>query len=128
MILDSSVIVTIVHREPGYRELVDKLAAAETLAIATPNLLESGMVIESRLGIDAEAVLDRFLIDFEVTRVPFGEHHWREALAAYRRYGRRRHRANLNFGDCIAYSTARLAGEPLLFVGDDFAQTDIAAA
>jgi len=128
MILDSSVIVAIVHREPDYRELVDKLAAAEALAIATPNLLESGMVIESRLGVDAEAVLDRFLTDFEVTRIPFGEHHWREALAAYRRYGRRRHPANLNFGDCIAYAAARLAGEPLLFVGDDFAQTDIVAA
>ena len=128
MILDSSVIVAIVHREAGYPDLVRKLAASEALAIATPNLLESGIVIEARLGIDAEGMLDRFLTDFEVTRIPFGEHHWREALGAYRRYGRSRHPANLNFGDCIAYATARLAGEPLLFVGEDFSQTDIEAA
>ena len=66
--------------------------------------------------------------DFEVTRIPFGEHHWREALAAYRRYGRSRHSANLNLGCCIAYATARLAGEPLPFVGEDLSQTDIEAA
>ena len=75
-----------------------------------------------------EAVLDRFVSDFEISRVPFGEHHWREALAAYRRYGRSRHPAALNYGDCIAYATARLAGEPLLFVGADFAKTDIESA
>lgn len=128
MILDSSVIVAIVHRESGYTDLVETLAAADTLAIATPTLLESGIVIEARLGVDAEAILDRFLTDFEVARIPFGEHHWREALAAYRRYGRSRHPAALNFGDCIAYATARLADEPLLFVGEDFAHTDIASA
>ena len=128
MILDSSVIVAIVHRESGYTDLVETLAAADTLAIATPTLLESGIVIEARLGVDAQAILDRFLTDFEVARIPFGEHHWREALAAYRRYGRSRHPAALNFGDCIAYATARLADEPLLFVGEDFAHTDIASA
>ena len=60
--------------------------------------------------------------------MPFGEAHWREALAAYRRFGRGRHRANLNFGDCLSYAVARLAGEPLLFVGDDFAATDLPRA
>lgn len=128
MIVDSSVIVAIVHREPGYSDLVEKLANAPFAAIATPTLLEAGIVIEARLGIDGEAVLDRFLTDFEVTRIPFGEHHWREALAAYRRYGRSRHPAALNYGDCIAYATARLAGEPLLFVGEDFAKTDLESA
>lgn len=59
---------------------------------------------------------------------PFDEHHRSEALAANCRYGRFRHPAALNFGDCIAYATARLAGEPLLFVGDDFTQTDVEPA
>lgn len=125
MILDSSAIVAIVRREPEYVDLVEKLANATSVAIATPTLLEAGIVIEARLGVDGEAVLDRFVNDFEIARVPFGEHHWREALAAYRRYGRSRHEAALNYGDCIAYATARLAGEPLLFVGEDFAKTDI---
>ncbi len=128
MIVDSSVIVAIVRREPGYADLVEKLGGATSIAIATPTLLEAGIVIEARLGIDGEAVLDRFVSDFEVARVPFGEHHWREALAAYRRYGRSRHPAGLNYGDCIAYATARLADEPLLFVGEDFAKTDIEPA
>ena len=128
MIVDSSAIVAIVHREPGYADLVEKLAESSARAIATPTLLEAGIVIESRLGIDGEAVLDRFLSDFEVTRIPFGEHHWREALAAYRRFGRSRHPAALNFGDCISYATAHLAGEPLLFVGNDFSKTDLESA
>lgn len=128
MIVDSSVIVAIVNQEPDYTDLVEKLAHASSNAIATPTLLEAGIVIEARLGIDGEAVLDRFLSDFEVARIPFGEHHWREALAAYRRFGRSRHPAALNYGDCIAYATARLSGEPLLFVGEDFSKTDIEPA
>jgi len=128
MIIDSSAIVAIVHREPGYTDLAEKLAETSARAIATPTLLEAGIVIEFRLGIDAEAILDRFLSDFEVTRIPFGEHHWREALSAYRRFGRSRHPAALNFGDCISYATAKLAGEPLLFVGDDFSKTDLVPA
>ena len=128
MILDSSVIVAIVYQEPGFDRLVETLVATPSLAIATPTLLEAGIVLGSRLGVDSEAVLDRFLSDFEVFRIPFGEHHWREALSAYRRFGRSRHPAALNFGDCISYATAKLAGEPLLFVGDDFAKTDLGQA
>jgi ribonuclease VapC len=72
------------------------------------------------------AVLDRFLRDFQVTPIAFGELHWLEALEAFRRFGKGRHPAALNFGDCMSYATAKLAGRPLLFVGDDFTRTDIA--
>lgn len=128
MILDSSVIVSITLREPGHEELVRKLRSADTLGIGAPSLTEAGMVLSSRLGVEPQALLDRFLRDFGVVPVVFGEQHWREALEAFRRFGKGRHPAGLNFGDCLSYATAKLANHPLLFVGDDFPRTDIEAA
>jgi len=128
VILDTSALVAIALREPGYVDLVEKLRAAETIGIGTPSLTEAGMVLSARLGIEPQALLDRFLRDFRVMPVVFGEQHWREALEAFRRFGKGRHPAALNFGDCLSYATARLAGHPLLFVGDDFSRTDIEAA
>jgi ribonuclease VapC len=128
LILDSSVIVAITLREPGHEELVNKLRSADSLGIGTPSLTEAGMVLASRLGVEPQALLDRFLRDFGVVPVVFGEQHWREALEAFRRFGKGRHPAALNFGDCLSYATAKLADHPLLFVGDDFPKTDIAVA
>jgi len=128
VILDSSVVVAITLREPGYQELVSKLQSAETIGIGTPTLTEAGIVLSSRLGVEPQGLLDRFLRDFGVLPVAFGEQHWREALEAYRRFGKGRHPAALNFGDCLSYAAARLAGHPLLFVGEDFPRTDIEAA
>lgn len=128
MILDSSAIVAILQREAGFEDLIAKLDQAPLIGIGAPTLVETGVVVEARLGLDGRWVLDRFLRDFEVTIVAFGEVHWREALTAFRRFGKGRHPATLNFGDCLTYATARLAGRPLLFVGDDFAQTDLDAA
>ena len=128
MILDSSVIVAIVRREPGFEELVRKLEHAAGVGIGTPTLTEAGVVIDAKLGLESRAVLERFLSDFDVTPVPFGEDHWREAIGAFRRFGKGRHAAGLNFGDCLTYAVARLAGQPLLFVGDDFNGTDLEKA
>jgi ribonuclease VapC len=128
VILDSSVIVAIALREPGYEGLVDKLRSADTLGVGTPTLTEAGMVLSARLGVEPQALLDRFLRDFGVVPVVFGEQHWREALDAFRRFGKGRHPAALNFGDCLSYAAARLADHPLLFIGNDFSQTDIAVA
>jgi ribonuclease VapC len=128
VILDTSVIVAITLREPGYEHLVEKLRSADALGIGTPTLTEAGMVVSSRLGIEPQALLDRFLRDFGAVPVVFGEQHWREALDAFRRFGKGRHPAALNFGDCLSYAAARVAGHPLLFVGDDFSRTDIEAA
>ncbi len=128
MILDTSVVVAIVLREPGYEELVGKLQSAGAIGMGAPNLVEAGIVLSARLGIEPQAVLDRFLRDFGVVPVVFGERHWREALDAFRRFGKGRHPASLNFGDCLSYAAARVADHPLLFVGDDFPHTDIEAA
>lgn len=128
MILDSSVIVAIVRREPGFGDLVDRLREASSLGIGTPTLAEAGVVLEARLEVDARSILERFLRDFEVSTIPFGDLHWQESLAAFRRYGKGRHPADLNFGDCLSYATAKLAAMPLLFVGDDFSKTDLEPA
>jgi ribonuclease VapC len=128
LILDSSVLVAIALREPGYEELAGRLRAAETLGIGAPTLTEAGMVLAARLGVEPQALLDRFLRDFGVVPVAFGDQHWREALDAFRRFGKGRHPAGLNLGDCLSYAVAKVAGHPLLFVGNDFSRTDIEVA
>jgi ribonuclease VapC len=128
MILDSSAIVSLFLKQPGFEGVVKKLASAERVAVGTPTLVETGIVIQSRTGLEPRALLDRFVADFEVETIEFSTDHWREALAAFRRYGKGRHPAALNFGDCLTYATARLSEEPLLFLGDDFSRTDLPAA
>jgi len=107
---------------------VEKLRAAEILAVGAATLAETGIVLQARLPVDPQAVIDRFLRDFDVEVLEFDDRHWREAVDAHRRFGRGRHSAALNFGDCLSYAIARLSGQPLLFVGDDFAQTDVQVA
>ncbi|MBM4321843.1 MAG: type II toxin-antitoxin system VapC family toxin [Deltaproteobacteria bacterium] len=81
-----------------------------------------------RLGFNPAAQIAAFLMEYGVQRIAFADAHWREALAAYQRFGRGRHPARLNFGDCLSYAIARLAGQELLCTGDDFPQTDIPVA
>lgn len=128
MIVDTSAILAVLFREAGWQALVDKLLAAERKGIGTPTLVEASLVLNARLGTTADGMLDRFLQQFELTPVPFGEAHWRAAAEAFRRFGRGRHPAALNFGDCLTYAVARLADRPLLYTGEDFAHTDLAEA
>ncbi len=125
MILDSSAIVAIFFKEPGYQRLVDAMVRADKLGVGAPTLAETAIVLEARLGWEKSGLLPAFLSRFVVTTVPFEDAHWRVALDAYRRFGRRNHPARLNFGDCMSYATARLADQRLLCVGDDFPQTDL---
>ena len=128
MIVDTSALVAVVFQEPGFEALVDKLVASDLKGIGTPTLAETGIVLAARLGSDPHGLVLRMLDEFDIAEVPFGQSHWREAVRAYRRFGRGHHRANLNFGDCMSYAVARLADEGLLFVGDDFGATDLLAA
>jgi ribonuclease VapC len=128
MILDSSAIAAVVFKEPGFDSLLDKIAGATAVAIGAPTIVEAGMVIGGRLGRDARTLIAALLREWEVETVPFGDDHWKEALEAASRFGRGRHRAALNFGDCLAYAVAKLAAEPLLCTGDDFAKTDLTLA
>ena len=128
MIVDSSAIIAILLREPGWQALVAKLASATAPGVAAPTLAETGLVLTAKIGPRAVSLLSRFLQETGLSVVPFAEPHWRLAVEAYARFGKGRHPANLNFGDCLTYATARLADQPLLFVGEDFSKTDLEAA
>lgn len=129
MILDTSAILAILLKEPGFEELLPKLDLAPHRGVGSPTLLEAAMVLSSKAGGQPPVtVLSGFLTQFEVATVPFGELHWQVAADAFQRFGKGRHPAALNYGDCFSYATARLAGEPLLCVGNDFPQTDLELA
>jgi ribonuclease VapC len=125
MIVDSSALVAITFREPGHRDLVTKLASASSAGIGTPTLAETGLVLAARLRRDPRDLILRLLDEFNIEYVPFGDEHWKEAIEAYLRFGKGRHKAQLNFGDCLTYAVARLAGEALLFTGNEFTETDL---
>lgn len=125
MIVDSSALVAITFREPGHGELIAKLASTPSAGIGTPTLTETGLVLTARLRRDPRDLIVRLLDEFSIVEIPFGDEHWKEAIDAYLRFGKGRHKAQLNFGDCLTYAVARLAGEPLLFTGNDFPQTDL---
>ena len=126
MILDSSAIVAIATEEPGCLEILEKLDQAATLAVGAPTLVETALVLRSRLAMEPRAFLERFLTDWNVSVVPFGEDHWKMAVDAHARFSRGHHKAALNFGDCLSYATAKLADMPLLCTGGDFSKTDLA--
>jgi len=128
MVLDSSAIVAIHLREPGHERLIEKIDAAEVIVVGVPTLLETTMVLTARLGQDARLLIFAFLRRMDCQVVPFNEEHWDAAATAFIRFGRGRHPAALNFGDCMSYAVASVAGMPLLFTGEDFSQTDIRQA
>lgn len=128
MILDSSAIVAILCEESGYEILLGKVGKAAALGIAAPTVLESAMIVGTRLGMDGLSSVHEFLREAGVQVVPFSEHHASAAYSAFLRYGKGRHPAALNFGDCMSYAAAKVSGHPLLFVGKDFSKTDLVAA
>jgi ribonuclease VapC len=128
VIVDSSAIVAIVLREPGWEALAAKLGAAPAAGIGAATVAESGLVLTAKSGKNMRPVLLRFLQETRLTVIPFGEEHWRVAIDAYTKFGKGRHAAALNFGDCLTYATAKLADEPLLCLGDDFVETDLLLA
>ena len=128
MTLDSSALIAILFSEPGYLELVDAILEADVVRVGAPTLVETAMVLAGRRGSAVGGELDGLVRELGVTIVPFGEAERHRALDAMNRYGRGRHAAALNFGDCLAYATAAVAGDTLLFVGRDFLKTDIRPA
>jgi ribonuclease VapC len=128
LILDSSALVSMIIEEPGHEQLLAAVADAGEVAIGAPTLLESEMVMIGRVGVAGQDLVTQFLFRNHVVVVVFGDAHRRAATEAFKRYGKGRHPAALNYGDCMTYATAKLAEHPLLFTGDDFAKTDIPAA
>jgi ribonuclease VapC len=128
MILDTSAILAVVFKEPGFEVVLDKIAAADVVAIGAPTAAEAGIVLDARLGAVGRGALIRLLHEWAVSVVPFGEDHWKHAADAYSRFGRGHHKAALNFGDCLSYAVAKVADQPLLCVGSDFSKTDLVLA
>jgi ribonuclease VapC len=130
--VDTSALIAVLFAEPGYLDLVDAMLEADTLRVGAPTLVETSLVATSRQRGTPRRVSDSLVTglvtELGATVVPFGEAEWRRAAEAFVRYGRGRHKASLNFGDCLAYATAAVAGDSLLFVGDDFGHTDLPVA
>jgi ribonuclease VapC len=125
VILDSSAVLAILLREPGWEPLVRQIGEGDVAGIGAPTLVEAGMVLSARLGPTGKSLLARFLQETEMRVIAFTDSHWPVAADAYLRFGKGRHPAALNFGDCLTYATAAVAREPLLCLGDDFPKTDL---
>jgi ribonuclease VapC len=125
VILDSSAIVAVVLDEPGGDRIGRIIGEADVCRMGAPTLVETTMVLVGREGPKGNLLLARFLQRRNFDVLSFGEAHWRVAQDAFGRFGKGHHPAALNFGDCLTYATAYVAGEPLLCIGNDFAQTDL---
>jgi ribonuclease VapC len=125
MVLDTSVLLALLLDEAEAEDFRAAVEEDTTRLVSAATLLETALVIEARKGELGGRELDTLIQKAEVVVVPVDAEHVSEARRAYRRFGKGRHAAGLNFGDVFAYALARTAGEPLLFKGDDFAKTDI---
>lgn len=128
MILDTSALLAVLFAEPERDEFLERIGAAPLVGIGAPTLTETAIVVSARLGDAGRRHVARIVERGGIVVVSFEGEHWQVAAEAWSRFGRGRHPAALNFGDCLAYATARLAGRPLLCKGDDFAKTDLALA
>jgi ribonuclease VapC len=127
LVVDTSAIVAIVMEEPEAADFIAALASARTRILTSVNLLEAQIVLTFGKGMPA-ATAEVLVARENIEIIPFDEDLSNLAFDAYRRYGKGRHPAKLNMGDCAAYALARSRGWPLLYKGEDFAQTDIERA
>lgn len=128
MVIDTSAILAILQDEPERRAFNEAIEAAATRSISVANWFEVSMVIETRNGAEGVRDLDIFFDRAAIGIVPVDLEQGKAARRAFSRFGKGRHPAGLNYGDCFAYALATQLGEPLLFKGDDFGKTDITAA
>jgi ribonuclease VapC len=125
MVIDTSALVAILFDEPERRRFSELIEADETRLISAATLLEATQAIEEQRGEAAGRELDLLLHRAQVSTVAVDGEQVEVARAAWRKYGRGRHPANLNYGDCFSYALTQVSGEPLLAKGNDFRQTDI---
>jgi ribonuclease VapC len=125
MVIDTSALLAIFLAEPERQQFLQQITQAEKPFISAVNAFETGIVLEARRGEAAGREFDLFLGRANLEIVPADAEQVEIARAAWRRYGKGRHPAALNFGDCFAYALAKTLGEPLLAKGLDFARTDI---
>ena len=125
MVIDTSALVAMLCDEPDAQRLEAAVEADPIRLMSTASYLEAAIVIETRFGEPGGRELDLWLHRAGVDVVAVDSDQAEAARGAHRRFGRGRHPAGLNYGDCFAYALAKISGEPLLFIGDDFANTDI---
>jgi ribonuclease VapC len=128
VVVDSSALLALVFRESAAEVVEAALTRAEVVAVGAPTLAETAIVLAAKFGEDSRAVAALLIDQLALAVIPFNSAHSREAREAFLRFGRGRHPAALNFGDCLSYAVAKVAGQPLLFVGDDFRRTDVLPA
>ena len=128
MVIDSSAIIAILKREPEGRLLIQTIEAADSARMSVASFVETSMVIESLFGAEGLRDLDRFLARAEITLVAVDSEQGQIARGAFSRFGKGRHRAALNYGDCFSYALAAMLCEPLLCKGNDFVHTDLTLA
>ena len=125
MVIDSSALVAIIFDEPERQRLEDAIQLDSSRLVSAVTKLESSIVLFGRSGRALLDELDRLLARIAATIVPFDDHQSEIARDAFARFGKGRHRAALNFGDCAAYALSVAEAEPLLFKGTDFGATDV---
>jgi ribonuclease VapC len=128
VIIDSSALLAIVLDESDAIQFARAIATSESRRMPSVTWFEASMRVDASGDAFAVSRFDDFVKDFRIDIVPFTSDHAREARRARILYGKPRHPARLNFGDCLAYGVAKHEREPLLFKGDDFSQTDIEPA
>jgi ribonuclease VapC len=125
VVIDTSAVVAILRMEREAARLAEAIEADANRLMSAATLVETGLVIESRYGAAGGRELDVLIAKAGLSIEPVTAEQADVAREAWRRYGKGRHSAALNFGDCFSYALARTTGEPLLFKGDDFTQTDV---
>lgn len=128
MVIDSSAMLAILQDEPERRAMIEAIEAADHRCLSVVNLVEAAIVIEARRGPAAARLLDALVERAGIEVLGVDREQGALARSAFARYGRGRHPAGLNFGDCFAYALARTLGETLLFKGGDFSRTDVVPA
>lgn len=125
MVIDTSAVIAILQQEAEAQQFAELIAADRYRLMSAVSHLESAIVIGSRYGVTGQAQLDALLRTHAISIIPFTPVQAEAARAAYFTYGKGHHPARLNMGDCCTYALAKTTGEPLLFKGNDFSQTDI---
>jgi len=125
MVIDTSAILAILQREPERRSFVEAIESADSTRMSVASFVECSIVIESRYGSEGLRDLDRFISRSGIELIPVDQEQGQLARSAFSRFGKGRHRAGLNYGDCFSYAAAISSGEPLLCKGDDFNHTDV---
>ena len=128
MVIDTSALLAIYLAEPDSGRFETAILNAPSTLISAGTLLEGSIVVEARHGAAGSLELDRLLLKLGVTTVPVSAEQAEAGRVAFRKYGKGRHPANLNYGDCFSYALAVTSAEPLLFKGDDFSKTDVVDA